>query len=71
MVLMALILLEVSAASWGRRWLTANAFRVGFHRVVHRACRVPLKSIPRVTRYGVFSAVRSVGERIRASTALR
>ncbi len=41
--------------------VTANAFRAGFHRMVHRACPVPLGSIPRVTRYSVLRAACSVG----------
>jgi len=30
--------------------VTANAFSAGFHRMVHRACPVPLGSMPRVTK---------------------
>src|SRR6478752_7414331 len=42
--------------------VTAKAFRAGFHRMVHRACPVPLGSMPRVTRYSVFRAAGWVQE---------
>jgi len=36
---------------------SAKAFRAGFHRMVHRACPVPLGSSPRVTRYRVLRSL--------------
>ena len=49
----------------------AKAFRAGFHRVIHRACPVPLGSSPRVTRYSVLSAACSVGKCPRTVTPRR
>ncbi len=61
-VVLAFILLEVSAAGMRSAKVTANAFRAGFQRMVHRAAPVPLGSMPRVTRYRVFKAACWVGK---------
>lgn len=61
-VFLARDLQRFSAAGMRSAKMTANAFSAGFHRVVHRACPVPLGSRPRVTRYRHFRAARFRGE---------
>jgi len=55
-------LFEFSAAGMRLAKVTANAFRAGFHRMVHRAAPVPLGCMPRVTRCRVFKAACWVGK---------
>jgi len=61
-VVLAFILLEVLGGRHAVGEGDGERVQAGFHRMVHRACPVPLGSMPRVTRYRVFKAACWVGK---------